>query len=74
MVVSASDTSTVTIKYLCGLLLSCLWDGAYKRTLPANRRVAHVVVAAGFLARYLSGPLPHVRHHITVYKMYWVHR
>ena len=48
---------------------SCLWDGAYKRTLAVNRkRVAHVA-AAGFLSRYLNGPLPYVQHHITVNKM-----
>ena len=44
-----------------------VWDGAYKRTLPANRkRVAHVA-AVGFLSRYLSGPLPYVRRHIIYY-------
>ena len=42
-------------------VLSCLWEGAYKRTLA----VAHVA-AAGFLSHYLSGPLSHVRHHITI--------
>ena len=26
------------------------------------------MVAAGFLSRYLRGPLPYVRHHITVNK------
>ena len=31
-------------------------------------RVAHVA-AAGFLSRYLNGPLPYVRRHITVNKM-----
>ena len=52
---------------------SCLWDDAYKRTLAANRnRVAHVA-AAGFLSRYVSGPLPYVWRHITVDKMCWVH-
>ena len=31
-------------------VLSCLLDGAYKRSLAANlKRVAHEVVAAGFL-------------------------
>ena len=40
-------------------VLSCLWDGAYKRTLAANQKVAHVS-AAGFLSRYLNGPLPYV--------------
>ena len=29
-------------------------------SLVANRKVAHVVAAAGFLSRYLSGPLPYV--------------
>ena len=38
--------------------LSGLWDCAYKRTLAANKKVAHVVRAAGFLSRYLNGPLP----------------
>ena len=48
---------------------SCLWDGAYKRTLAVNwKRVAHVA-AVGFISRYLNGPLPYVRHHITVNKM-----
>ena len=49
-------------------MLSCLWDGAYKRTLAANQKVDYVV-AAGFLSHYLSGPLPYVRRHITVDKM-----
>ena len=40
-------------------VLSCLWDDAYKITLAANQKVAHVM-AAGFLSRYLSGPLPYV--------------
>ena len=31
--------------------------------------VANVVAAAGFLSRYLSGPLPYVRRHITGNKM-----
>ena len=32
-------------------MLSCLWDGAYKRTLAVNRRIAYV--AAGvFLSHY----------------------
>ena len=43
-------------------MLFCLWDGAYKRTLE--------VVAVGFHSQYLSRPLPYVRHHITVNKMY----
>ena len=33
-----------------------------------SERVAHVA-AAGFLSHYLNGPLPYVRHHITVTKM-----
>ena len=33
-----------------------------------RERVAHVA-AIGFLSRYLSGPLPYVRRHITVSKM-----
>ena len=33
--------------------------------LASAERVAHVA-AAGFLSDYLSGPLPYVRHHITV--------
>ena len=48
-------------------VVSCLWDGAYKRTLAANQ-VAHVA-AAGFLSRNLNGSLPYVRRHITVNKM-----
>ena len=35
--------------------------------------IAHVAVA-GFLSRYLSGPVPYVWRHITVNKMCWVHR
>ena len=49
-------------------MLSCLWDGAYKIPLSANRKVANVVAAVGFLSRYLNGPLPYVRRPITVYK------
>ena len=50
--------------------LSYLWDGAYKRSVAASwKRVAHVVVTAGFLSRYLNCSLPYVRHHITVNKM-----
>ena len=33
-----------------------------------------LVAAAGFLSRYLSGPLPYVWRHITVNKMCWVRR
>ena len=33
-------------------VLFCLWDGAYKRTIAANRRVAHVVVAVGSLLEW----------------------
>ena len=54
-------------------VLSCLWDGAYKRTLALNRKVAHVA-AADFLSHYLNGPLPYVWCHITVTKMCWVRR
>ena len=47
-------------------MLSCLWDGAYKRTLAVNsKKVAHVA-AAGFLSHYLSGPLSCVRRHISI--------
>ena len=49
-------------------VLSCLWDGAYKRTLAVNRWVAYVA-AAGFLSHY-----PCVWGHITVDKMCWVRR
>ena len=31
-------------------VLSCLWDGQFKRSLAANRKVAHVVAAMGFLS------------------------
>ena len=41
-------------------VLSCLWDSAYKRTLAANRNERPVWEAAGFLSRYLNGPLPYV--------------
>ena len=43
-------------------------DDAYKRCHAASRRVAHVA-AAGFLSRYLSGPLPYVQPQITIIKM-----
>ena len=43
-----------------GYVLSCLWDGAYKKNpCCKSERVAHVA-AAGFLSRYLSGTLPYV--------------
>ena len=50
------------------MVCAILWDGAYKRTLAVNQRVAHVA-AVGFLSHYLSGRLPYVRRHITVNKM-----
>ena len=32
-------------------VLSCLWDGAYKRSLIANKkRIVHLVAAASFLS------------------------
>ena len=38
-----------------------VWDGAYKKSLAANKKkIAHIVTAAGFLSRYLNGPLPYV--------------
>ena len=40
-------------------VLSCLWDHAYKRSLAANQRAAHIVVA-GFLSGYICGPSPYV--------------
>ena len=43
-------------------MLFCLWDGAYKRCLAANKKIAHVVVAAGFLPSYLNGPLPYTQY------------
>ena len=56
-------------------MLSCLWDGAYKRTLGANRKIVdHVVAAAGFPSLYLSGPFSFVRRHINASKMSSVRR
>ena len=46
-------------------------DNAYKMTIAANWKVAYVA-AAGFLSRYLKGPLPYVRRHVAVNKMCWV--
>ena len=31
------------------IVLSCLWDGAYKRSLAAYWTIAHEVVAVGYL-------------------------
>ena len=31
-------------------MLSCLWDGADKRTVAANKTVIYVVTVAGFLS------------------------
>ena len=36
--------------------------------IKESERVAHVA-SVGFLSYYLSGPLPYVRRHITVYKL-----
>ena len=47
------------------VLLSCLWDGAYKRSLAADQKK----VTQFLLSRYLSGPLPQVQHHRTLYKL-----
>ena len=41
-------------------MLISLWDGAYKRSIAANQKKLHVVVAAGFLSSNLSGVLPYV--------------
>ena len=46
-----------------------LWDGAYKSTLTANQRVAHVEAATGFLSWYLNSLLPYVRCRITINEM-----
>ena len=48
-------------------VLSCRWGDAYKRSLASNQ-VAHVVVAAGFMSRYMNGPLPYVQCHVTILK------
>ena len=37
-------------------VLSCLWDGAYKRTLAVNQKKVAYVAAAGFLSHYQNGP------------------
>ena len=50
-------------------VLSCLWDGAYKRTLAANRKTQPMWRQWVF-SYYLSGLLPYVRRHITVNKMH----
>ena len=48
-------------------VLSFLWDGAYiKQPLLLIGKSSHVVVAAGFLSRYLNGSLPYVPRNITV--------
>ena len=49
-------------------MLSCLLYGAYKRIIAANRRVAHVVAAAGFLFHYLNGPMlyNHIKNVLSV--------
>ena len=39
-----------------------------KKHCCLSERVAHVA-PVGFLSRYLNGPLPYVRHHITVTKV-----
>ena len=64
---SSQCSMTGVTKAMVCIRLSCLWDDAYKITLAANRKVAHVA-AAGFLSRYLNGPLPYVWRHITVNK------
>ena len=49
-------------------VLSCLGDGAYTRTLAANRCKSSLCGGSGFPLS-LSGPLPYFRCHITVNKM-----
>ena len=44
-------------RYNKGYVLSCLWDGAYKRFIVGNHRVAHEVAAVGILSYYLSDTL-----------------
>ena len=49
---SMCDPQLVYQRPLC--ILSCLWDGAYKRTLVANQKVSHVVAAVVFHFHYMS--------------------
>ena len=50
----------------CGMYYHVCGIGHIKE--PYLERVAHVVVAADFLSRYMSGPLPYVQCDITVLK------
>ena len=52
----------------CGICFPVFGMEHMKDTLLLFKRVAHVA-AAGFLPRYLNGPLPYVSCHITVNKM-----
>ena len=49
-------------------VLSCLWDDAYIRSIATNWKELPMWQQRVF-PRYLSGPLPYVRRHITVNKM-----
>ena len=53
----------------CGICYPVCGMVHVKETLLLIDKVAHVVVAAGFLSHYLSGSLPYVRCHITINKM-----
>ena len=59
------------VKKGCGMCYPVCGMVHIKEPLLQIERVAYVV-AAGFLSRYLSGPLPYTWHHITVNKMCWM--
>ena len=40
--------------------LECIYGHVNKVSHSLPERVAHVVAAAGFLSRYLNGPLPYI--------------
>ena len=44
-----------------------VWMVHVKQPLLLIRKSSHVMAAVGFLSHYLSGPLPYVQHHITVF-------
>ena len=49
-------------------VLSCQWDGAYKRSLAANRNEQPMWQQRVSSTCYSNGPLPYVRRHITITK------
>ena len=55
-----------TIGITNAVVYAVLWDGAYKRSLAANRKLHACSDGSGVFSYCLSGPLLYDQSHITV--------